>query len=550
MIQYLTNKVNYQLAKYSSKLPNNFSVAEKGVVVDYIIGNIKTENSNYLSIAEALNEKIDIKYTHKRLLRGIQSEDLAQKTNSFILESLVNTIADDNVFCHDKTALPSKDAKCNSQMTNVFDNSIKKSVLGHYVHGVSLFRNYNDQQLVLLHVEDKGGKSKIKDVSSIKISDETFNSLSKYAVAEFNKYKKQVASYNKNHPDKPKKEYHEGKDVPDSSMYISEGFENIQILESMINRVGTNGKHVFDSGYDNNMLLTYCHEKGIKSIIRIKKNRKVFFENSKKSEHLMSDDISKKAFISEKIIINAKAKEEVTIPVEEYKNLIEVINNNNNENKPISIISGNVSAMHGYVNNYFNGENKIPVTIVHFKFNETINTIDGRTSTLRIICNGHLDEKEAKMAVINYLKRWVIEVSFRHSKQQFGLAESRFRSIKTIRNNLALALHSINFTYHLIKDPYVKENLRTIAPKNEKNNPVFLFYIIYKGLKTIFAKNKNFNERNNEDRYLKKPKEFYKKKKAYKKEKKETIYLSYDRRTKNIIVQQTVDYFLENKIVS
>jgi hypothetical protein len=216
-------------------------------------------------------------------------------------------------------------------------------------------------------------------------------------------------------------------------------------IDSACSSIKGTGTFVCDRGYDANKMFGYFYGKGQHFIIRIKRNRKLFFKG--------------KWYSAETLCKARKGKFKTTLKFR----------------------SGEKECYVGFINVRITaGKQPLRLVLVY-----GLGDIPMMLATNKPI--------KGKGDVVDicrtYLCRWRIEEYFKFKKQGFGFENFRVRSLKAINNLNTLVTYAISFMARVIgKGPYSK--FRALVYKRAKSLPkkvLFYYYRAAKGLASILA---------------------------------------------------------------
>lgn len=377
------------------KIVKNFTIKLKGTltkpqgkfVMEMLIGMLITGSTNLTQISRVLKEKTKVKHTLKRLLRMSDQEEILKAANEQSLDEAVGKITDRTIIALDGGDLVHQYGDKFEKSSLVKDGSSGEIRTGYPLNQIS---GYNER------------------------TRETFPILlDVYSTVE--------------------------------KWFKSANSKTLEIINRLVDRIGTKGLWVIDRGYDSGIILKHFLDIGLKFLVRMKINRNVII----KGESVNIKDVARK--INRRVIYSKNSRfgsEKVLLKL------------NNQEYK---------------------------VTLISYK--------DKRNKEIMMFLTpGWLKStKELKRRIRGYFKRWGVEESYRFEKQGFGIEKCTVRKYSRIKTLLGLTLMSWLVLIKLNDDCRLKEEILKAAKMEKeklKDRPKFIYYRLLIGIQEMFSGNK------------------------------------------------------------
>jgi hypothetical protein len=374
------------------KIVKNFTIRLKGAltkpqgkfVMEMLIGMLITGSTNLTQISKVLKEKTKVKHTLKRLLRMSDQEEILKAANEQSLEESVGKITERTIIALDGGDLVHQYGDKFEKSSLVKDGSSGEIRTGYPLNQIS---GYNERTRETFPI--------LLDI---------YSTLEKW--------------------------------------FKSANSQTLEIVNRLVDRIGTKGLWVIDRGYDSGIILKHFLEMGLKFFVRMKNNRNVIIKGE-------SVNILKAARKINRRVIYSK-----TSRFGGEKVLLKL---NNQEYK---------------------------VTLISFK--------DKRNKEIMMFLTpGWLKStKEIKRRIRGYFKRWGVEESYRFEKQGFGIEKSTVRKYSRIKTLLGLTLMSWLVLIKLNEDRRLKEEVLKAAKMEKeklKDRPKFIYYRLLIGIKEMFS---------------------------------------------------------------
>lgn len=378
----ISNNIKAYSLNFSKKISFSLSLPVLKSIADLIFGIIKSNSSLLSNIARALNENIKLKDTIDRISKNLDKiYDNHNIVYSNYYDTIKNYITEDSCFHIDNSDVNKDSSSKLEDLDRVKDSSSKdeKIVNGYTITEIIATNTPTDLPISMY--------SKI------------FSSL--------------------------------------SADYISNNNETLKAVDQISNYFGNIGTYIMDRGYDDKKYFKEFNNRGLKYIIRGKKNRTVLYKENK----INIVDLAKQFKGKYNITLNIKGK---TI------------------NRYCSYAKINISDV----------KQELYAVFVYFKNEVAI-----------FYTNRELNVKNDVLNVIkNYYMRWRIEEYFKYKKQTFDFENYRVRTLKKMNAlNLMITL-AISCIYMITQNSIkLKEDVINIS-KAIKGEVYFEYYRITEGI--------------------------------------------------------------------
>ena len=410
----LGKSLQVKFSKYLEKMTSNLKNCTKRFTKEATTGVIKTQSCIVRQLAQSLHEDIDLKKTQERLTYQLDNENEINKLR-------------ENMIIHSCKKLES-----NSLIIIDPSDLVKKRATK--MEGLSRVRDGNDGNY-------KNGYEVI-DIVGVNKSEENFSLFPLYS------------------------EIH-------SETIGSETIKNKlfdRFLDIIIHS-GNSGIFVMDRGFDDKKVIEelYCHEASF--VIRMKKNRDVYYKNELMNIDKAGKKIKRKHLFtsSDKTIIKAGVSD-IGVPLSRHK-----VKSPKKAN--VKLVSAELITTHK------NGRKSKGEFLI-------LLSIPNREVSAYELC---------KLALESYRLRWKIEEVHRHVKVDFGWEDiqvSKFNRIQSLNTILWLAL---SFIYSLDSWKYKLAKVFTSLMMNRKNNlnelEKFIYYRITKVVTHCFQKTRIYQKK-------------------------------------------------------
>ncbi len=377
------------------KIVKNFTIRLKGTltkpkgkfVIEMLIGMLITGSTNLTQIARALKEKTKVKHTLKRLLRMSDQEEILKAANEQSLDEAVDKITDSTFIALD-----------GGDLVHQYGDKFEKSSFVKDGSSGDIRRGYPLNQI-------SGYNERTRETFPILL--DIYSTVEKW--------------------------------------FKSANSQTLEIVNRLVDRIGTKGLWVIDRGYDSGIILKHFLDIGLKFLVRMKNNRNIIT----KGESVNIKDAAIK--INRRVIYSKNSRfgsEKVLLKL------------NNQEYK---------------------------VTLISYK--------DRRNKDIMMFLTpGWLKStKELKRRIRGYFKRWGVEESYRFEKQGFGIEKCTVRKYSRIKTLLGLTLMSWLVLIKLNEDRRLKEEVLKAAKMEKeklKDRPKFIYYRLLIGIQEMFSGNK------------------------------------------------------------
>ena len=387
---------NYQMKRdivnFSNKISKKSDKPESKFVLDMIYGILKSKDILLSSIADALDEKVKKIYTIDRLSKNL-SFDLSSSIDDNYCNLVMESLGNNPVFLVDDSDIIKPLGK-------------KFEALGIVRDGSSISKNC-----------EKGYR--VTEITGL-----TKN------------MKQPISLFSKIHSSSEK-------DYQSDNSVTFEGLDKVIKLLNANNQTGT---FINDRGYDNNSIFNYYFEKKQNFVIRLKENRKIYFNHKWYPITTLRD--SRKGKVKMKVLFQGEEKECF-----------------------VSVLKVQITAKKKWINLLLvYGLAKTPMMLA------SNIPIKSRNDLIQI--------------TRHYLDRWNIEEYFRFKKQEFNFENFRVRTLKSINNLNKLLTYTIGFIA-LLSEKVGKRNFvnTIIKESNSLRDKVYLwFYQLAKGMYNILSR--------------------------------------------------------------
>lgn len=377
-------KVKKMVRNFTVKLKKDLTRPQGKFVMEMLMGMLMTGSSNLTWISRSLKEKSKTKHTLKRLLRMSDHEELLDIANEQSLNEAVVKITDRTVIALDGGDIVHQYGTKFEKSALVKDGSSGQIRIGYPLNQISGYNARSKETFPLLL--------------------DIYSTLDKW--------------------------------------FKSANCRTIALVNRLVERIGVKGIWVVDRGYDSGIILKHFLDKGLRFIVRMKKNRN--------------------------IIVN-----------EESHNIKKVARKINRRVK--------------YSKNSRFGSRKVILRLKGISYKMTlISYKDKRNKDLMMFltCGWIKSTQELKRRIWSYFRRWGVEESYRFEKQGFGIEQSTIRNYSRIKTMMGLTLMSWIILIRINEDGRLRESVLKEAKMEKeklKDRPKFIYYRLLIGLKEVFS---------------------------------------------------------------
>ena len=383
-----------EIVNFSKKISKGCSKTESKFTMDMIYGILKSKDILLSSIAGALDENIKKAYTIDRLSDNLSNE-LSSSIDQNYCNLAIDSLGENPVFLVD-------------------DSDIVKP-LGEKFEDLGIVRDGSSKS-----------KSYEKGYHHTEIVGLTQN------------MKQPISLFSKIHSSNQKD-------------YISANkvtFEGIDKIVSLLNQRKQKGVFVNDRGYDNNLIFNYYFKKQQYFVVRLKENRKVYYNHKWYKITTLRD--SRKGKIKMNILFQGEEKECY-----------------------VSVLKVQITAQKRWLN-----------LVLVYGLGET---------PMMLASNIPIKRKKDVLKIARcYLDRWRIEEYFKFKKQEYNFENFRVRTLKSINNLNSLLTYAIGLIA-MLSEKIKKRKFVNIIIKESKSlkSKVYLwFYQLARGIYNILSKTK------------------------------------------------------------
>lgn len=393
MVNFTTNtfEMKRDIINFSKKICEGANKPETKFVMDMIYGISKSKDILLSSIAGELNEDTKKINTIDRL-----SDNLTKDLNSSIEDNYINlamdTLGDNPVFLVDDSDVIKPSGKKFEDLGVVRDGSSKDKKFEkgyHHTEIVGLTQNMKQPISVFSHIHSSTQKDYVSN------NDVTYKALDRV------------------------------------------------ILE--LNRRNIKGTFVLDRGYDNNEIFNYFFKHSQYFVIRLKENRKVYFNHKWYKITTLRD--SRKGKIKMNLMFQGEEKECY-----------------------VSVMKVQITAKKKWIN-----------LILVYGLCDT---------PMMIASNIPIKKKEDVIKVARYyLSRWRIEEYFKFKKQEYNFENFRVRTLKSINNLNKMLTYTIGLIAILSEKIGKREFVNRIIKESNslRKDVVLWYYQLARGINKILS---------------------------------------------------------------
>jgi hypothetical protein len=377
-------KVKKIVKNFTAKLRGTLTRPQGKFVMEMLMGILMTGSTNLTQISKSLKEKTKTKHTLKRLLRMSNQETLLEIANEQSLDASVAKITDRTVLALDGGDLTHQYGEKFEKSSLVKDGSSEEIRTGYPLNQISGYNERNRETFPIL--------------------------LDIYSTVE--------------------------------KGFKSANSKAIEIVNRLVDRIGSKGLWVVDRGYDGGIIMEHFLSLGLRFVVRMKKNRNIIVKgmsvNIKKAAKKINRRVTYNRngrFGSEKVILKLKGRDH-------------------------------------------------KMTLISYK--------DKRNKDIMIfLTSGWIKStKELRRRIRGYFKRWGVEESYRFEKQGFGIEKSTVRKYSRIKTLLGLSLMSWLVLIKIKEDGRLKEAVLKEARMEKdklKDRPKFIYYRLLTGINEMFS---------------------------------------------------------------
>jgi hypothetical protein len=388
-----------QCNKFSGILSKGLSISKQKLLRQMIYGIQASKDVKLSNISRALQEPIPLIKTEDRLSRNLDDIDLTDHINGVIMRLGDDKITDDMVIAIDPGDIMKPYAKAMEKMCNIYDGSAGIPAKGYHLCQVTA-ANLAHNKLVPLYCQAYSSEEPEYKTSTQKIT---------------------------------------------------------SIISTVAQQVGKKGVWAIDRQGDNIEIIQHFNNEELTSVIRLKLNRYLHFDNNKN-----------KQVKAERITNHVKFK---------YKTQLVMLEDSKVKNYEIEYGAIAVSLPEEpdkwYTLLVVKGFGQQPMLLLT---NKTVN---------------HNNQKELYNILQIYLTRWKCDECFRYIKQSYNLEDLRVRSYISIRNITAM-VHAIAYFCCIYLGEKLKLKLLVskifILAKRFFGIPVFFSYAMADGIYELLKK--------------------------------------------------------------
>jgi len=371
IISESSEKVKKIVKKFTVKFKEALTLPQGKFVMEMLMGILMTGSTNLTHISKSLKEKTKTKHTLKRLLRMSDQEKLLKLANDRSLDEAIPKITDQTVLALDGGDIAHQYGDKFEESSLVRDGSSGEMRPGYPLNQISGYNGRRRETFPIL--------------------------LDIYSTVE--------------------------------KLFKSANVKTIELVNRLVDRIGTKGLWVVDRGYDSNIILRHFLCKGLNFIVRMKVSRNIIIDGHSLNIEKAAKSINRRVqynkvsrFGSKKVILK--------IDNQEYK-----------------------------------------LTLISYK--------DKRNKKIMIfLTSGWIKSAtELKRRIAGYFRRWGVEECYRFEKQGFGIEKSTVRKYSRIKTLLGLSLMSWLILIKINEDGRLKEAVLKEAEmekENLKDRPKFI----------------------------------------------------------------------------
>jgi hypothetical protein len=378
---------------------------------------------------ETYTAKREILTFADKLCKGFGNPD-----TKFVSDMIYGTIVSGSVLLSDIAgALKENVRKKNTidRLSRHLAEPLPKNIYANYIESIK--RDIPEEPIVLLDDSDviKPHGKKFEDLGYVKDGSADGVKIEKgYWVSEavvLSKENQPISLYSHIYSQREKK-------------YKSNNTYTFNAIDAAIRAIDKTATFVCDRGYDSNAMFKYFYSKDQHFIIRLTKNRKLFYKG--------------KWLSAPTLCASRKGKFKTTLKFQ-------------GQDKECYI---------SHINTEITESKKSLRLVLVYGLSDT---------PMMLATNRKIEGKDDVVRIVRiYLSRWRIEEYFRFKKQHFGFENFRVRSLRAINNLNRILSYSISFMNKIIsKSPTHKLKtavLKSADPLREK--ALFYYYRIAKGL--------------------------------------------------------------------
>lgn len=393
------SRFKMQCNKFSGILSKGLTIPKQNLVKQMVYGIQASKDVKLSNISRALQETIPLLKTEDRLSRNLDDIDLTDHINGTIMRLGDDKITEDMVIAIDPGDIMKPYAKEMEMMCNIYDGSAGATAKGYHLCQVTA-ANLEHNKLVPLYCQAYSSEEQGYETSTQKIT---------------------------------------------------------SIISTVVQKIGKKGVWAIDRQGDNKEIIQHFNHEGLTSVVRLKLNRYLHFDNNKN-----------KQVKAERIANHVKFR---------YKTQL-------------------VMLEEGKVKNYEIEYGAITVSLPEDPDKwYTLIVIRGfGTHPMLLLTNkavNHNNHKELYNILQIYLTRWKCDECFRYIKQSYNLEDIRVRSYIGIRNITAI-VHAIAYFCCVYLGEKLKLKLLVskifILAKRFFGIPVFSSYAMADGIYELLKK--------------------------------------------------------------
>jgi hypothetical protein len=352
--------------------------------MEMLMGMLISGSTNLTAISKALKEKTKSKHTLKRLLRMSGDEKYLEIANELNLEEAVDKITDRTILALDGGDLSHQYGDKFEKCALVKDGSSGDIRKGYPLNQISGYNERGRETFPIL--------------------------LDIYSTLE--------------------------------KSFKSANIKTIEIVNRLVERIGSKGLWVIDRGYDSNVIFKHFFSKGLNFIVRMKISRNIIMGGESLNIKAAARKINRRVKYSKNSRFGSS---KVFLKIDDSLHKVTLISYKDRRNKELMIFL----------------------------------TTGWIKST-----------QELKRRIRGYFKRWGVEESYRFEKQGFGIEKATVRKYSRIKALVGLTLMSWMVLIKVKEDGRLTETVLKEAKMEKeklKDRPKFIYYRLLTGIKEMFS---------------------------------------------------------------
>ena len=377
-------KVKKKVRNFTLMFEDYLSKPQGKFILEMVMGMLMTGSTNLTKISKSLKEKTKTKHTLKRLLRMSDQEKLLKLANARSLDEAVPKITDRTVLALDGGDITHQYGDKFEKCSFVKDGSSGEIRRGYPLNQISGYNGRRRETFPIL--------------------------LDIYSTVE--------------------------------KWFKSANEKTIELVNRLVERIGTKGLWVVDRGYDSNIILRHFLCKGLNFIVRMKVSRNIIIDGHSLNIQKAAKRINRRVKYSK---VSRFGSKKVILRIDNQEHKLTLISYKDKRNKKIMIFLTS-----GWI----------------------------KSTT------------ELKRRIAGYFRRWGVEESYRFEKQGFGIEKSTVRKYSRIKTLLGLSLISWLVLIKIDEDGRLKEavlNEAKMEKEKVKDRPKFIYYRLLSGIKEMFS---------------------------------------------------------------